>query len=124
MLNWCPDNPAQVEGVQMDPLPARTVRVVDLAAGRVVVPVVGRVAAVTVVDPAAVDNVDEYGACDMRVLIVEDNRALGQQIAEALRAAGYVAEISCEGEDALFRGRAESFDAIILDLGLPQLDGL
>lgn len=60
----------------------------------------------------------------MRVLIVEDHRSLGQQMAEALRAAGYIAEMSLEGEDALFRGGTEPFDAIILDLGLPQLDGL
>ncbi|HVJ39853.1 MAG TPA: response regulator transcription factor [Dongiaceae bacterium] len=60
----------------------------------------------------------------MRVLIVEDHHQLSQQIAEALSAAGYVAEIAAEGEDGSFRGDSESFDVIVLDLGLPRLDGL
>lgn len=60
----------------------------------------------------------------MRILIVEDHQQLSRQIAEALAAAGYVAEISADGEDGLFRGETEIFDAIVLDLGLPRLDGL
>ena len=60
----------------------------------------------------------------MRVLIIEDHPQLGRQIATALAAAGYVAEVSADGEDGLFRGESEPFDAVILDLGLPMLDGL
>jgi two-component system OmpR family response regulator len=60
----------------------------------------------------------------MRILIVEDHQQLSRQIAAALAAAGYVAEISADGEDGLFRGETDIFDAIVLDLGLPQLDGL
>ena len=43
---------------------------------------------------------------------------------EALTAGGYVAEIASEGEDAWFRGGTGNYSAIILDLGLPSLDGL
>ncbi|HWT96330.1 MAG TPA: response regulator transcription factor [Terriglobales bacterium] len=60
----------------------------------------------------------------MRILIVEDHQQLSRQIAEALATAGYVAEISADGEDGVFRGETDAFDAIILDLGLPRLDGL
>lgn len=100
---------------------ARVVPVVPVAQ---VVLAVADIAVVLAAVPAAADNIDLYRVWNMRVLIVEDNRPLGKQIAEALRVAGYVAEVSTDGEDALFRGRTEPFDAIILDLGLPQLDGL
>jgi two-component system OmpR family response regulator len=90
-------------------------------AAMVVVPVV---AGPAVVDLAAAGRTEFLWGVEMRVLIVEDHRSLSQQMATALRDAGYVAEHSHEGEDALFRGSNEPFDAIILDLGLPQLDGL
>jgi two-component system OmpR family response regulator len=101
----------------------------DRAVAQAAVPAVvaGQVAVAQVAAMVAVlaaDNIDQFRAREMRVLIVEDNRLLGKQIAEALRVAGYVAEVASDGEDALFRGRTEPFDAIILDLGLPQLDGL
>jgi two-component system, OmpR family, response regulator len=60
----------------------------------------------------------------MRVLLVEDERAIAQDISDALQAAGYVVDIIADGEEAWFRGSTEDFDAIILDLGLPKLDGL
>lgn len=60
----------------------------------------------------------------MRILIIEDHRQLSRQIASALSAAGYLAEIAANGEEGSFRGDTEAFDAVVLDLGLPQLDGL
>lgn len=60
----------------------------------------------------------------MRILIVEDEQAIAQDIACALNAAGFVSEISLSGEDGWYKGGTEEFDAAILDLGLPQLDGL
>ncbi|MCB1376990.1 MAG: response regulator transcription factor [Alphaproteobacteria bacterium] len=60
----------------------------------------------------------------MRVLVVEDEHRIATDIAEAVNAGGFVAEVVDEGEDAWFRGGTESYAAIILDLGLPGLDGL
>ena len=60
----------------------------------------------------------------MRVLIVEDEAKIAASLGEGLTRAGYVAEVARDGEDAWFRGETEDFDAIVLDLGLPKLDGL
>jgi two-component system, OmpR family, response regulator len=60
----------------------------------------------------------------MRVLLVEDDSRIADGIARALAAHGYVAEIAAEGEDAWFRGDTEDYAAVILDLGLPRMDGL
>lgn len=60
----------------------------------------------------------------MRVLIVEDEPRIAQSIKNALDAAGFVAEISEDGESAWFLGGTEAYSAIILDIGLPRLDGL
>ncbi len=60
----------------------------------------------------------------MRILIVEDEEAIAEDIAEALRAAGYVPEFARDGEEADFLGFTEDYDAVILDLGLPKMDGL
>ena len=60
----------------------------------------------------------------MRILVVEDERAIAVDVAEVLRGLGYVVEIAADGEDAWFRGSTEDYDAIILDLSLPKLDGL
>ncbi len=60
----------------------------------------------------------------MRILIVEDEARIAQDVAEAVNAGGYVAEIASGGEDAWFRGGTEPYAAIILDLGLPGIDGL
>ena len=60
----------------------------------------------------------------MRVLIVEDEERIAADVAEAVSGGGYVAEISTDGEDAWFRGGTENYAAIILDLGLPKIDGL
>lgn len=60
----------------------------------------------------------------MRILVVEDDRRIASDVDQALRAAGYVTEIVHDGEEAWFRGDTEDYAAIVLDLGLPGMDGL
>lgn len=60
----------------------------------------------------------------MRLLLVEDDRALGQGIRVALGAEGYTLDWLQDGVSALHALRTESFDLLLLDLGLPRLDGL
>ena len=66
-----------------------------------------------------------YGIHDsLRILVVEDEVLLSRQMAQALQAAGYVADCALDGEQADFLIRTEPFDAVVLDLGLPKIDGL
>ncbi len=60
----------------------------------------------------------------MRLLVVEDEPAIADDIAAAVSRAGFVAEVVHDGEEAWFRAETEDYDAIILDLGLPRLDGI
>jgi DNA-binding response OmpR family regulator len=60
----------------------------------------------------------------MRVLVVEDERRIAADIRTALARAGWVSDLSADGEDAWFQAETQDYDAIILDLGLPRLDGL
>lgn len=60
----------------------------------------------------------------MRILVVEDEAALSEQLALALAAAGYAVDCAADGERADFLGRTEGYDAVVLDLGLPRMDGL
>jgi len=60
----------------------------------------------------------------MRILVIEDEADVLAQIGEELIRAGYVVDLSSDGEDGWFRGETENYAAIILDLGLPKLDGL
>ena len=60
----------------------------------------------------------------MRVLIAEDDAHLRAQLAESLDEAGYAVDTAPDGEDAQFLGETEPYDAIILDLGLPMVDGI
>lgn len=60
----------------------------------------------------------------MRVLVVEDDVRIAGQVTETLRGAGYVVESADEGEEAQFLGETEDYDAVVLDLGLPGVDGL
>ena len=60
----------------------------------------------------------------MRVLVCEDEARVAKDIAAALDASGFLAEIVTDGEQAWFRGGTEAYAAIVLDLGLPKLDGL
>jgi two-component system, OmpR family, response regulator len=60
----------------------------------------------------------------MRLLIVEDEPRISDGIKAALDAAGYASDVSANGEDAWFRGDTETYDLVVLDLGLPKMDGL
>lgn len=60
----------------------------------------------------------------MRVLIAEDDDKLAGMLAGALGGAGFVTEHERDGEAAHYRGESEDFDAVLLDLGLPTMDGL
>ncbi len=60
----------------------------------------------------------------MRVLAVEDDPDLSRQLAEALREAGYVVDVARDGAEGHFLGDTESYDAVVLDLGLPAMDGI
>jgi DNA-binding response OmpR family regulator len=60
----------------------------------------------------------------MRVLLVEDEDRIATDVATALAASGFLVEVVRDGEEAWFRGGTEDVDLIILDLGLPKLDGL
>ncbi len=60
----------------------------------------------------------------MRLLIVEDEQDLARQMSEALRAADYAVDVAEDGEEAQYLGEVEPYDAVILDLGLPVVDGL
>ena len=60
----------------------------------------------------------------MRVLVVEDNQEVARQIVEALEQEFFVVDIASDGEEGWFLGDTEPYDTVILDLGLPKLDGL
>ena len=60
----------------------------------------------------------------MRVLIVEDEPNLGRQLRSTLEGAGYAVDLATDGEDGHYLGSTENYDAVVLDLGLPEIDGL
>jgi two-component system OmpR family response regulator len=60
----------------------------------------------------------------MRVLVVEDEVSLSQQLSAAFAGAGYAVDCAADGERADFLVRTEGYDAVVLDLGLPRVDGL
>src|SRR6187397_1608220 len=60
----------------------------------------------------------------MRVLVVDDEPALAAHLSQALSTAGYAVDVASDGERADFVVRTESYDAVVLDLGLPHIDGL
>ena len=60
----------------------------------------------------------------MRVLVVEDETRIAQQLADALGQAGYAVDCAGDGARGEFLGQTEHYDAVILDLGLPRIDGL
>ena len=60
----------------------------------------------------------------MRILVVEDEADVLTQIGDELTRAGYLVDVASDGEDGWFKGETGSYAAIILDLGLPKLDGL
>jgi two-component system OmpR family response regulator len=60
----------------------------------------------------------------MRILIVEDESLLANRLAATLGEHGYVVDVAQDGERADFLVSTEAYDAILLDLGLPRIDGL
>lgn len=59
-----------------------------------------------------------------RVLLVEDDRSLAAMLEEILVAVGYVVEVARDGQSGLHLGLSRSYDAIVLDRGLPAIEGL
>ena len=60
----------------------------------------------------------------MRVLVAEDDASLRTRITSALQEAGFAVDLAADGQQAEFAGQTEDFDAAVLDLGLPRMDGL
>ncbi|MEP0519650.1 MAG: response regulator transcription factor [Hyphomicrobiales bacterium] len=60
----------------------------------------------------------------MRVLVVEDEPDLNRQLKQALEDAGYVVDTATDGEEGHFLGDTEPYDAVVLDVGLPTMDGI
>lgn len=60
----------------------------------------------------------------MRVLVVEDDRVLAAQLRDALSDAGYAVDHADNGVDAHYLGEVEPYDVVVLDLGLPRMDGI
>ena len=60
----------------------------------------------------------------MRILIVEDDPDLSRQLRTALKDTGYAVDVAENGEDGHFLGDTEPYDAVVLDLGLPLIDGV
>ncbi len=60
----------------------------------------------------------------MRVLVVEDDDDLARQLRDCLIDAGYVIDVAPDGEEGHWLGANEPYDAVVLDLGLPLMDGI
>ncbi len=60
----------------------------------------------------------------MRILVVEDEEILREQLGARLKSAGYVVDAAKDGEEGLYFGQEYEYDAAIVDLGLPKLDGI
>jgi two-component system OmpR family response regulator len=60
----------------------------------------------------------------MRILLVEDDPRIARRVKTSLEAASYAVDVVSDGETAWFDGDTQDYDAVILDLGLPKMDGL
>jgi len=60
----------------------------------------------------------------VRALVVEDDLDVARQVSDTLHQARYVVDVAHDGEEGRFLGDTEPYDIVILDLGLPKLDGL
>ena len=60
----------------------------------------------------------------MRVLVIEDEAALQQDIAQQLRQSGYAVDVAGDGQEGLFLGQEYPLDVAIIDLGLPKMSGI
>ncbi len=61
---------------------------------------------------------------DVRLLVIEDDPDLNRQLVNALGEAGYAVDTAFDGEEGHFLGDSEPYDAVVLDIGLPKLDGI
>jgi DNA-binding response OmpR family regulator len=66
----------------------------------------------------------DHGTEPARVLLVEDDRSLAGMLTEILRSADYLVDAACDGQSGLHHGLTRSYDVIVLDRGLPAIDGL
>lgn len=60
----------------------------------------------------------------MRALVVEDDKNLNRQLVDALTDAGFAVDSASDGEEGFFLGETEPYDVVVLDIGLPKMDGL
>ncbi len=60
----------------------------------------------------------------MRLLVIEDDKNLNRQLVAALESAGYAVDSAFDGEEGHFLGDTEPYDAVVLDIGLPKIDGI
>jgi two-component system, OmpR family, response regulator len=60
----------------------------------------------------------------MRILVVEDEASLAKQLTSSIAEAGYAVDHAADGERADLLAQTEQYDAMVLDLGLPKIDGL
>ena len=60
----------------------------------------------------------------MRLLVIEDDKNLNRQLVAALELAGYAVDSAFDGEEGHFLGDSEPYDAVVLDIGLPKMDGI
>ena len=60
----------------------------------------------------------------MRILVVEDDADLSRQLKDALKDVGYAVDVANDGEEGHYLGDTEPYDAVVLDLGLPVIDGV
>jgi two-component system, OmpR family, response regulator len=60
----------------------------------------------------------------MRILVVEDDKKIGSFVVNGLKQSGYAVDLASDGEDGLFRAQTIAYDAAVVDLMLPKLDGL
>ncbi len=67
---------------------------------------------------------NRLGNRNVRLLVIEDDPDLNRQLVSALGDAGYAVDSAFDGDEGLFLGDTEPYDAVILDIGLPKLDGI
>jgi DNA-binding response OmpR family regulator len=60
----------------------------------------------------------------MRILLAEDDARIASKVKAVLESAGYAVDATADGVDAWFKGDVEEYDLVVLDLGLPKMDGL
>jgi len=61
---------------------------------------------------------------NLRLLVIEDDKDLNRQLVGALETAGYAVDSAFDGEEGHFLGDTEPYDAVVLDIGLPKMDGI